>query len=244
MPQISIVTACSIADLQFLERLYHSLKKQDLSEWEWLLQIDGVTDSSLDLFLSDSRVLVEYNRAQYGVAITRNRAIFRSCGEVIRNLDADDWLASDDVLSRTTNIFKHDLVQYSAGSLVDVLEDGNTRKFNDSIIGGLITPGTLVDGWLSNDYFGLIHPTSISFRKSLVYKYGPYPALSVSEDSAFILPISEIEWGWFDPTPVAYHSKRSVSITGSLSEFEIQQMSSTRTFITERCKYLRKGREL
>lgn len=238
LESISIVTACAPQDVGFLAGAYESLRSQTFTNWEWVLQEDGEQTIPSEFVTQDKRISYRANGQRLGVAITRNKAIFRSRMEVIRNLDADDELANETTLERTIRCYAQPKVTYSVGAMIDILEDGSIRQFQDRIAEGFIEPGSLFDGWLTNNFFGLVHPTSVSFRRSMVMKYGPYPALEVSEDTAFLLPISQAEWGWFDSEPVTRHRKRAASITGSSGHRSDEEVQQARQFIIDRCKYL------
>lgn len=101
------------------------------------------------------------------------------------------------------------------GPMVDMDESGDTRVFDDQISSGVIERNRLYEGWLANNYFGLVHPTSLAFRRKAFFSVGGYPGLQASEDTAIIFSLNSDFDGWFADFPVTIHLKRTGSITGS-----------------------------
>jgi glycosyltransferase involved in cell wall biosynthesis len=105
--KVSIIIACYNHG-KFLTQSVKSALNQDYPNLEIVIANDGSTDNSLEVansFKGDSRVVVISTENQ-GVVATRNQAIWLSSGDYILPLDADDYLASDDVGSEMFKIFR------------------------------------------------------------------------------------------------------------------------------------------
>src|SRR5687768_6367518 len=91
---ISVITAVYDPEPGHLLEAYRSLASQELPDgwaWEWLVQEDGRTGVARDVLPPDERVVHGSGR-KGGVAITRNLALSRARGELVKNLDQDDVL--------------------------------------------------------------------------------------------------------------------------------------------------------
>ena len=216
-PLLSVVTAVHPRDSHYLEDAYRSISGQSEQRWEWVIQEDGGRSELSHWSGRDARISYSANHAQLGVAATRNLACFRARGPILRNLDADDMLATDDVIEYTVGVFSRQDVDYMVGPMVDLLEDGTTRVFEEHLVSGPIKPGVLFAAWRERSRFGVVHPTSLAIRTSVFARYGPYPAVFHGEDTAMLLPVSQVCTGWFADRPVSIHRKRSSSLTGSLT---------------------------
>lgn len=101
MKKVSIIIPC-YNHASFLEASVNSALIQDYPNLEVIICNDGSTDNSLEvankLALNNPRVSV-LTHENKGVVATRNEAVIFSKGDYILPLDADDFLASHDVVS-------------------------------------------------------------------------------------------------------------------------------------------------
>lgn len=235
MPRIGVITAVVAADSHYLPSLVDSLLAQTLADWQLILAEDGPTESARSWADVDPRIVWLNSASRNGPAAARNLAAARLESDVWRNLDADDWLADGGVLERTVEVFASEPVAYAVGPVVDVADDVSI-PFTDAIEPGPIAPGVLYRGWLDRGHRGLVHPTSLAMRTDVFHRYGGYPALPSSEDTAFLLQVSQREPGWYLDRPVTYYRKRLDSITASAAHTDTAATAARIAFIRTACE--------
>lgn len=235
---ISVITAASPRDAVYVKGLAHSIISQVDSSWEWLVQEDGPTSEWRVVEELTDQVRYANSPTVNGPAVARNLAVALARGEIVRNVDADDELTPG-VLAYTADVFsRHPEVDYLVGPVVDVLEDGTEREFDEILAPGPIAPGTLFQLWIERNHFGAVHPTCLAIRRSVFLRNGGYTALPVSEDTALLLATSQNSLGWFADRPLAKHRKRSASITSQGWASEPVAASTRYEFIRRRCELL------
>lgn len=95
-PLISIITpVCN--NEETVARTIRSVQNQSYENWELIIVNDCSSDNSLKIIQSflkyDRRILLINNKANFGPAISRNKAIEKATGRFIAFLDSDDeWL--------------------------------------------------------------------------------------------------------------------------------------------------------
>lgn len=198
-----------------------------MSDWEWVIQEDGA-DNMLAHWGGRDRRIHHHATGCAGVAATRNAAARRARGAVLRNLDADDMLASGEVLAHTVEVFARHDIAWMVGPVIDLLEDGTRRPFQEVLSAGRIPKGTLLPLWEARDRSMPVHPTSLSMRREVFEEFGPYPEVPYGEDTAFLLPLSQVRDGWFSSVPLALHRKRGDSMTGRLTDDDRRVLDDTR----------------
>ncbi len=214
MPVISILTACAASDAPLLEGAYRSLVSQSLEDWEWVLVEDGPTTAAAGMVARDDRVRWTNLAVTGGPANARNLGAGTARAGLLRNLDADDYLASEDTLAVTVAAFAaHSRMRYVVGPVLDVLPDGSTVSYPSPVPPGTIAPGVLYDGWRSRGHVGSVHPTSLAVRTTDFLRRGGYPGLTSSEDTAFLLPLSVQHPGFLLTDPVTMHRVRPGSLS-------------------------------
>ncbi|MBB5085188.1 glycosyltransferase family 2 protein [Nonomuraea endophytica] len=199
MPLISIVTPSYNPVPDHLLAAYESVRSQRLPDgWdlEWVIQEDGSTGAAMEILPPDPIVTFATGR-RGGVALTRNLALARSGGELIKNLDHDDVLMPD-VLMRDIGVLAADpLVQWTTSRVLDLLPDGSTVAFASDPPGGRLEPGFVYDHWRANNYRLPVHPTTICVRRELAVALGGWMGIPGSDDTGLLVPASVISHGWF-----------------------------------------------
>jgi cellulose synthase/poly-beta-1,6-N-acetylglucosamine synthase-like glycosyltransferase len=194
MPVVSVITACHSGMQHFLDECARSVLHQVLPEsWEleWRLQFDA-HDSSSKLGLVDPRVLVDFNGQQLGTAETRNRAIARSSGDVLIQLDGDDVLVPG-ALTTLLRYFDDEHVGWVVGRADDLYPDGSTKPFIPPITGD-VAAGQVSTYWLKNRILPC-HSAGFCARRDLVVASGGYPPLGVAEDVGLVLAVTDASAG-------------------------------------------------
>ncbi|MBC9733841.1 glycosyltransferase family 2 protein [Nocardioides marmotae] len=237
MPTISVITACAAADVTYLQDAYDSLTSQTDVDWEWILVEDGPTEDAKRFARGDERVIWLNLPKSAGPANARNLGAAAASSQLLRTLDADDFLASPDTLAATVAVFQsHPEVAYVVGPMIDLMPDGERRSFPETLASGLIPTRRLYEGWKLNNYFGLAHPTSLAIRRSVFLECGGYPGLSSSEDTALLLPVSMTRLGYFLDAPVTVHRKRPGSITATGWHGDWEAAARRHAFIIDVCE--------
>lgn len=106
MKKVSIIIACYNHG-KFLKQSIESALNQDYKNLEIIVVNDGSTDNSLEIAESFDKVKIISHKNK-GVIFARNNAIKRSSGDYILPLDADDYLASNDVVSEMVKNLEKD----------------------------------------------------------------------------------------------------------------------------------------
>lgn len=88
--KISIITPTADRP-HFLEGLYSLIKKQNFSDWEWLIYDTSFKAQSFD----DARVIYEHDSGIVTIGEKRNRLIRQATGDYIVHFDDDDYYAPD-----------------------------------------------------------------------------------------------------------------------------------------------------
>lgn len=199
MPLISIVTPSYDPVPDHLLAAYESVRSQRLPDgWEveWVIQEDGATGAAMEILPRDPIVTFAMGR-RGGVALTRNLALARSRGELIKNLDHDDVLMPD-VLMRDVGVLAADpLVRWTTSRVLDLLPDGSTVAFDSDPPGGRLEPGFVYEYWRRNNYRLPVHPTTICVRRELAVALGGWMGIPGSDDTGLLVPASVISHGWF-----------------------------------------------
>lgn len=194
-PSVSVLTAVRDPNPEFLLDAYRSLREQAGPVWEWLIQIDAESVTSLPREIErDVRASVQANGCQLGTAGTRNRALLRSRAELVQNLDGDDQLLAGALDGAAAALGSDPSLAFAFGRTVDLRPDGSRRSsWREQIpfAPGRIEPGTLDAYWLATGHDPL--PMSpLMWRKSVLYAFGGWAALSVLEDAALIYPVAAL----------------------------------------------------
>ncbi|MBB6734364.1 glycosyltransferase family 2 protein [Cohnella zeiphila] len=99
-PPLFTIAVCTYNDAEYLPWALRSVRVQTLPEWELIVVDDGSDDRTEDVLrqsslLGDIRIQVHRNDTNRGKAASLNRALAAARGRWLLELDADDWLAPD-----------------------------------------------------------------------------------------------------------------------------------------------------
>lgn len=200
MNVISIITPVYRPVREQLVQAYESVRSQQLPEgWtcEWLLQEDGDGGAAREYLGVDDPILSHGANRHLGVAMTRNLALARANGSLVKNLDQDDVLMPG-VLSRDiAALTAHPHVGWTTSRVLDLLPDGSTVGFDDDPPAGELAPGSVFEHWRSRNYRAPVHPTTICIRRSLATAMGGWMAVPGSDDTGLMIAASTISPGFF-----------------------------------------------
>ena len=125
--KISIITV-SYNNRATIQDTIESVMHQDYKDFEHIV-IDGAsTDGTLDVLekFTHPRLKV-FSEKDHGIYDAMNKGILKATGDIIAFLNADDWYASQDVLSKVADHFKKDL-DYLYADLDFVGHDYRVRR--------------------------------------------------------------------------------------------------------------------
>lgn len=129
MPLLSVITCVLPGSSAWLRDAWRSLESQSLPigwDWELLVQIDGEGALESDLPENDSRIRVARNTRSIGPAMSRNMALGRASGSLIKPLDADDVLPPG-TLARELDVFiQFPETGWVVSKTLDLRPDGTT----------------------------------------------------------------------------------------------------------------------
>jgi len=161
--KISIITA-TLNSADTLASCLDSVRRQGV-DVEHILIDGGSTDGTLDIaesYNDDIAKLV--TEPDQGIYDAMNKGIRMATGDVIGILNADDFYASNLVLSRVTEVFDDENVEACYGDLVYV-DRKDTNKVRRYWQAGAFDRKKFYWGWMPP------HPT-IFIRSSVYEKYG------------------------------------------------------------------------
>jgi len=239
--RLSVITPVRPDRADHLGAAYESLRSQSLPDgwcWEWIVQEDGQTGAVAALLPDgDDRISLGTGR-RGGTAITRNMALTRASGRLIKVLDHDDVLI-DGALAREIEVFAaHDDVHWTACRALDLLPDGSTAGFAHDPPAGRLDRGSLLAHWRANDRVVPVHAATLCIRRELLIALGGWMALPASEDVGLVLAADALTDGWFIGQPGLLYRKWPAQ-TSAQPEFHDQLEWDARTrLIGERAQHL------
>jgi hypothetical protein len=266
MPLLTILTSTYPPSNKYLKLTAESIAASDQLpdgwEMEWVIQEDlGSIDysqenqepveSSLLQAISGVQVKHKKNSTSLGIPQTRNLAIARSEGELIRNLDSDDLLPVNALADAVNSLIEYRSAVFVVGSVLDMKQDGSLSDFDPSLFPtvdwqgdfstlfepGLQKPGLLVSIFKEEGVFP-VHCSCATFRREIVLAVGGYPAIPRNDDLALFAPLSEIApWVNLEQTALIY--RRWEGQTTNQDHWNNQDYLSE-SFIDQRCLAIKK----
>lgn len=197
MPLCSIITAACSRYAEFTPECWHSVATQrDLGAWEleWCIQEDGAEPQLRDWLPVDERIRYGAAGAHHGIATTRNLALGRARGDLVRVLDHDDVLLPRALRDQTQAFEQHLDAAWVAGRAVDLLPDGSTEMVDVELPYGVIDPGQVARSWAATGVFP-IHTAGVAIRTPIARAFGGWAALPRSEDLSLLVAVSEVFQG-------------------------------------------------
>ena len=240
MSLLSVVTPVYNPDPSHLRAAYESLRHQVLPpgwEWEWVIQEDGSSGIVSEILPADEQVRIGTGR-RGGVALTRNMALARSRGTLVKNLDGDDVLADGALYRDVATLGADSSVQWVTSRVLDLLPDGSTVGFDNDPPAGLLTPGYVLDHWRHHNYRLPVHPTTICIRRPLVVALGGWMGVPGSDDTGMLVAASVLSNGYFNSEVGLYYRKWRGQETASAAHAESQEWDLRMALIDERAEFL------
>lgn len=103
-PLISIITVCLNADA-YLQETIDSVASQTFRDYEHLIIDGGSSDTTVEIIRRNEHQLATWvSEPDKGIADAMNKGVRRSKGRYVYFLQADDYLAGNDVLARVSTV--------------------------------------------------------------------------------------------------------------------------------------------
>lgn len=242
MRTLSIVTAVYKPVAEHLLAAYESLRRQEMPdgwEWEWVVQEDGASGIAAEILPADDRIAFGRGR-RGGVAITRNLALARCRGELVKNLDQDDVLCAG-VLARDVVLLagrSDDDVGWVTSRVLDLLPDGVTVGVETDPPEGRLEPGVVVEHWRSHGYRLPVHPASMCIRRRLAVALGGWMAVPGSDDTGLLIAASVVSAGYFHGEVGLLYRRWPGQGSAQAAHTEATEWTSRMRLIDERARYL------
>lgn len=241
VPDISVLTALFNPNLEYLQDSYRDLQEQT-ADWEWIVQWDGPATCDLPRELTgDPRVRISEGDRQWGIGITRNRALMRASTEIVYVHDYDDRIMPGTLSAIVETLSERPELAYTCGHWDDLVQDEDGQWQVIEFPTGDIAPGPLMPGWrpklqTENGRGIAPPPSSYGLRRVYVDAYGGWGALSSGEDNHLISALRSQHPGWYLPGTLGLYRKHSESMTANTSEAELYEQHTA--FVERRIKAL------
>jgi hypothetical protein len=238
---LSVVTPVYRPQPEHLRAAYAALAEQHLPAgwtWEWLVQEDGRTGVARKI-LPDDDPRIRFGEGRHGgAALTRNLALARSRGELIRNLDEDDVLTPG-ALTRDVEILAGlPDVGWTTSRALDLLPDRSTVEVDQGPPPGLLAPGAVAALWRGRGYRLPVHPTTICIRRSLAIALGGWMGVPGSEDTGLLVAASTVRAGFFRGEVGVLYRKWPGQQTAGASHDDSEEWRLRMSIIDERAAAL------
>lgn len=215
MPKVSIITAAYAPSAEFLAETIASVTLQELpSGWdlEWIVQEDGEHPVLESSFSKIPYVKYAANERQLGIPGTRNLALDRATGGLLRVLDSDDVLLPG-ALSSLIPYFTSGQIHWAVGQADDLMTDGRRVKWEPLIPVGVVKAGAVNDYAIENGGNWPIHCAGLMARTDTVRAVGGWAGTPNDEDIVMFAALSEMCDGVNDESVTWLYRQHSGQIT-------------------------------
>src|SRR5204863_3654644 len=155
-----------------------------------------------------------------GVALTRNLALSRATGTLIKNLDQDDILTPGVLTRDIETLSTRPHVGWTTSRVLDLLPDGSTLGFDNDPPEGELERGTAFEHWRSHNYRLPVHPTTMCIRRDLATALGGWMAVPGSDDTGLLVAASMVSTGYFHSEVGLLYRKWPGQVTAGKAHME------------------------
>jgi glycosyltransferase involved in cell wall biosynthesis len=234
---LSVVTPLLAPEAGQLAEAYASLAAQELPdgwEWEWVVQEDGRTGDVARLLPADPRVHVGTGRPGGGVGQTRNLALARSRGELVKAFDGDDVLAAG-VLARDIEVLSRwEEVQWTTSRALDLMPDGALVGSAHDPEPGRLEAGMVAAYWRAHGYRLPVHGVTLCMRRPLLVALGGWMGVPGSDDTGLLIAASVVSVGYFHGEVGLYYRKWPGQVTAQKAHTAPDEWNARMQLIDER----------
>jgi glycosyltransferase involved in cell wall biosynthesis len=201
MPLVSVLTPEYAPTSNYMEETIAGVAGQELPpgwELEWVVQEDGDNPELRERYEDLDMVRYEANGSQEGVATTRNLALGRVAGELVRVLDHDDVLLPHD-LSTLIEAFENNDIGWAVGQADDLLPDGRRRPYPSTLPYGIVGTGEVNDLASINKGNWPVLCSGLMLRTDMLRAVGGWAPVEADDDVAMFAVLSELAEGYNAP---------------------------------------------
>lgn len=249
MPKLTVFTA-TYNRAHLLERLYRSLQRQSVFDFEWLVIDDGSTDNTADLFLKwqsekNPFVIRFFTQENQGLIRTLNRGIQLAHGVYFSKIDSDDYVVDDymENMSKWLDNIRSEPLVYGVGG-VRVRPDGIPIKGSWP----KIESGKYVDATdLERKEYNLDADMSEAWRTDILRQH-PFPVWPGEKFAPEQIVFHEIALEGFyirwHPVPMCICEYQEGGLTLGASKLEKENPMGYAMMYNHKLKYLSAGNKL
>ena len=183
--KISIITAC-LNSASTLGGTIDSVVAQNYGHVEHIIKDGGSKDETSKVVRDRTWSALRFlSRKDTGVYDAMNQGLSLASGEVVGFLNADDFLADSNVISRVARLFEETAADVVYGD-IDMVDPKDIRRVTRKWKSGEFRPGKFREGWQPP------HPACYVRREVLLEAGGFDPRYSISADYALMMKLMEV----------------------------------------------------
>jgi len=240
---LSVITPVYQPVPEQLHEAYMSLREQKLPagwEWEWVVQEDGNSGVAAEILPKDDPRIAFGAGRHAGVAITRNLALSRARGDLVKTFDQDDMLTPGALARDIEVLTREPVVQWTTSRVLDIFPDGSTVGFDNDPPVGRLEPKTVVEHWRAHNYRLPVHPATMCIRRPLITALGGWMAVPGSDDTGLLVAASVLSTGYFRNEVGLLYRKWPGQTSAQASHSEPTEWHARMSLISERANALEK----
>lgn len=242
MPTISIITAAFAPSAAYLMETIQSVAQQELPpgwQLEWVVQEDGTSPSLAHYFARVPDVRYEANGEHLGIAATRNLALARASGSLVRVLDSDDVLLQG-ALSRVIPRFEEHDIHWAIGQADDLLPSGDRKSWQSDLPFGIVRAGEVNRFAAQHGGNWPVHCAGLMLRTESLRALGGWGGLPNDEDIVMFAALSEITDGYNEPSVIWLYRQHPNQVTRT-SAWKARSVASRRAALQRATAVARTG---
>ncbi len=180
--KISIITA-TYNSINSLPSTLKSVKEQTHKDIEWIVVDGGSQDSTIEFIEKNKKINDKYiSEPDSGIYDALNKGIKMASGDIIGFVHSDDFLASDNIISKINKEFEENEIDGVYGDL-QYVDKNNVQKIVRYWKSQPFVKGLLARGWMP------AHPT-LFLKREVYEKFGHFNLeYKISADYDFMLRI-------------------------------------------------------
>ncbi|MBL7893458.1 MAG: glycosyltransferase [Bacteroidia bacterium] len=164
--KVSIITTCKNSE-STIEDTIRSVLSQDHPNIEYIIIDGGSTDGTLEIINKyHDRISILISEPDAGFYHAINKGISLATGDIIGNLNSDDFYPSQNIISQVVSAFSNNAIEAVYGDL-HYVDKNNTHKIIRNWQAGQYKEGLFLKGWMPP------HPTFF-VKKDIYKKYGVF----------------------------------------------------------------------